>query len=138
MPPSYLLCGLLLLTAAAVVANRYLQRRKRAAYRQLAIQRHMHYSPYDPLRLTPRVAAQIPVPGAAAVRVIDLLYRTDEQFHHYVFTAEYTVGVAGPKHRLRRAAAFSESKSAAGAACAIRMAPADLPLIEQYKVLMQQ
>lgn len=124
-------------TVGAVLINRVLLRRQQAVYRQLAIERHMHYSPRDPLRLTPRVASQIPLPGASAVRVIDLLYRTDEQFHYYVFTAEYTIGVAGPKHRIRRAAAFAESKTVSAMPATIRMGAEELPLVEQYRLLMR-
>ncbi len=136
MPPIDLLCGLLLLTAGAAVFYRQWHRREQAIYQQLAAEHQMHYSPRDPLRLTPRVAAQIPLPGASAVRVVDLLYRTDDRFHYYVFTAEYTVGVAGPKHRVRRAAAFTESKSTSAAPSTIRMARPEISLIEQYKSLI--
>ncbi len=138
MPPIDLLCGLLFLTAAAVVINRKAHHRQQAIFRQLAVEHQMHYSPRDPLRLTPRVAAVLPLPGAAAVRVIDLLYRTDDQFHYYVFTAEYTTGVAGPKNRIRRAAAFTESKTAGGSPGSIRLAAVDLPLVEQYKSLVEK
>jgi hypothetical protein len=136
MPPIDLLGILLLITLGGVLTDRWRRRRTQVVFRELAIEHRMHYSAGDPLRLTPRVAAQLPMPGAAGVRVIDLLYRTDEQNHYYVFTAEYTVGVVGPKHRVRRAAAFSESKSIAGLPMVIRMGPADLPLIEQYRALI--
>jgi hypothetical protein len=136
MPPIDLLGILLLVTLGGVLTDRWLRKRNQTVFRQLALEHRMHYSAGDPLRLTPRVAAQLPMPGAAGVRVIDLLYRTDEQNHYYVFTAEYTVGVVGPKHRIRRAAAFSESKAIAGSPMVIRMGPADLPLIEQYRILI--
>ena len=136
MPPIDLLGILLLVTIGGVGVERWRRRRHQAVYRQLAIEQRLHYSPNDPLRLTARVAAQLPMPGAAGVRVIDLLYRTDEQNHYYVFTAEYTVGVVGPKHRIRRAAAFTESKSGVGICNPIRLGPADLPLIQQYRALI--
>ncbi len=136
MPPIDLLCGLLLLTAVAVVINRYRRRREETVYRKLAVDHHMHYSARDSLRLTPRVATFIPLPGASAVRVIDLLYRTDDQLHYYVFTAEYTLGVTGPKHRIRQAAAFTDSKSAADVNSPIRLGAIELPLIEQYRALL--
>jgi hypothetical protein len=68
--------------------------------------------------------------------VIDLLYRTDEQTHYYVFTAEYTVGVLSPKHRIRRAAAFTESKSAAAVEPMIRLGSEEVSLVEQYRRLV--
>ena len=137
MPPIYLLLALLLVTFWAWFIDRWISGRGRAAYRELALSRGMHYSPNDPLRLTPRIAAQLPIPGAAAVRVIDLLYRTDEKNHYYVFTAEYTVGVVGPKQRVRRAASFVESKSADGETQPMLLAPGDLPIIEQYRSLLE-
>jgi hypothetical protein len=136
MPPIDLLALLLLATASAVVLNRLLHRREQAEYRRLAVQHRMHYSPADPLRLTPRVAARLPIPGAAAVRVIDLLYRTDEQTHYYIFTVEYTVGVYGPKRRVRRAAQFVESKTDGKAPIVIRLGAADVSLVEQYHELI--
>jgi hypothetical protein len=136
MPPIVLLFVLLILTGAAWFTDRRIRGRGQAIYREIALAGGMHYSPSDPLRLTPRVAAHFPVPGAAAVRVIDLLYRTDEQHHYYVFTAEYTIGVVGPKHRVRRAASFIESKSTGLIPNQVRLGPSDLPLVEQYRSLI--
>jgi hypothetical protein len=136
MPPIDLLILLLLATAIAWATDRWRRSRVHSAYREMAVAHRMHYSPGDPLRLTPRVAARFPVPGAAAVRIIDLLYRTDEQNHHYVFTAEYTLGVVGPKNRIRRTAAFTESKLGEAAPQPIRLAPAELPLVEQYRRIL--
>jgi hypothetical protein len=136
MPPITLLCVLICVTIAAVFIDRFLQRRSHRIYRRLAIQYQMHYSPRDPLRLTPRVAGHLPIPGAASVRLTDLLYRTDETSHHYVFTAEYSIGVAGPRHRHRRVVAFSESKTTVGEVPILRVAPPELPLLEQYRKLI--
>ncbi len=96
----------------------------------------MHFTPADSLSLTPRIAAHLPLPGAAAVRVIDLLFRTDEKSHHYVFTVEYTLGAMGRKQRVRRAGALTEEKSGSVQSHAIRLAPAGLPLVEQYRILI--
>lgn len=136
MPPIDLLCVLILLTVSGVAVDRFLLKRRQSIYRQLAVEHQMHYSPRDPLRLTPRVAGHLPMPGAASVRLTDLLYRTDDQAHHYVFTAEYSIGVAGPRHRHRRAVAFSESKTTAGEIPTLRLAPAELSLLEQYRKLI--
>jgi hypothetical protein len=138
MPPIDLLGILLLITIGGVAAERWSRRRAQAVYRQLAVEHRMHYSSGDPLRLTARVAARLPMPGAAGVRVIDLMYRTDEQNHYYVFTAEYTVGVVGPKHRVRRAAAFTESKTGAGIQNPIHMGPEELTWVEQYRALFEK
>ena len=136
MPPLVLLSTLVVTTLAAWSIDRARRGVAAAAYRRLARSHEMHYSPGDPLRLTPRVAAALPVPGAAAVRVIDLLYRTDAAGHHYVFTAEYTVGVVNVKHRLRRAAALDEPRGASGPAIGVRLAAEGVPLVEQYASLL--
>jgi hypothetical protein len=136
LPPIFLLFALLLLTAGAVVVDAYYRRQRHGVFRLLAVEHRMHYSARDSLRLTPRVAAALPIPGAAAVRVIDLVYRSDDVAHHYVFTAEYTIGVIGPKTRVRRAGSFSEGKSASSNAIVVRLGSNDVPLIEQYRVLI--
>ncbi len=136
MSPLILLALLVATTLLAVGIDRSLRRTAGKGYRRLAVAHEMHYSPGDPLRVTPRVAASLPIPGAAAVRVIDLLYRTDRAGHHYVFTAEYTLGVVTAKRRVRRAAAFDEPRGAAGTAVGIRMADDRLSLVEQYESLL--
>ena len=136
VPPLVLLAALVLTTAVAVFVDRGRRRTAAAAYRRLAVAHEMHYSRGDPLRLTPRVAAALPVPGAAAVRVIDLLYRTDAAGHRYVFTAEYTVGVVATKRRVRRAAAFDEPRGAVAPVPVIRLADPGAPLTEQYRELL--
>jgi hypothetical protein len=136
MSPLVLLALLVATTLVAVLVDRGRRRAVAKALRRLAVTHKMHYSPGDPLRVTPRVAAAVPVPGAAAVRVIDLMYRTDAAGHHYVFTAEYTVGVVTTKRRVRRAAAFDEPRGATGAATGVRLAAEDLALIEQYESLL--
>ena len=136
MPPLFLLALLIVATAVAVVADRVARRRAAAAYRRLAVAHEMHYSPGDPLRVTPRIAAALPVPGAAAVRVIDLLYRTDAAGHHYVFTAEYTVGVVNAKRRVRRAAAFDEPRGVGDTPTPVRLAAEGGTLVQQYESLL--
>jgi len=136
MPPIDLLGILLAVTIGGVVAERWHRLREQRVYRDLAVEHRMHYSAGDPLRLTARVAGRLPIPGAAGVRVINLMYRTDEQNHYYVFTAEYTVGVVGSKHRIRRAAAFVESKSAGGIENPVQLGPEELLLVEQYRALI--
>lgn len=94
----------------------------------------MNYTPSDQFRLTPRVARNFPVPGASRVRVVDLIYGIDCDLYRYVFTAEYTAGIVTRKHRVRRAGSFSEPRERGGDApeSAVTLAPAHLPLLEQY------
>jgi hypothetical protein len=95
----------------------------------------MNYSPRDQLKLGSRIASQFPVPGAANLRVTDLIYGTERARHRYVFTAEFTVGVVHRKRRIVRAAAFVEAREASEDAGELTLAPADLPLAEQYRRL---
>jgi len=137
-PPIYLLAGTLLLTIAVAVVDAARRRRVQSVLRRLAVEKHLHFSPRDQLRLTDRVAAHLPVPGAAHVRVTNLLYGTADGVHRYVFTAEYTVGVVRSKKRVRRAAGFSEPRETRAYAplAVITLAPADLSLPEQYRALL--
>lgn len=138
MPSLYLLAGVVALTLMAAGVELFRRSRVHSSLQELATIRRMHFSPYDPLRLTARVAANLPIPGAAYVRVIDLMYGTDGSVHRYVFTAEYTVGVVRSKKRVRRAATFTEprDRSAAMPTSPIRLASADLTLLEQYESLL--
>lgn len=140
MPPAlYLLIAVVLLTLAVTIPEFLRRGRTHCALRQLAVERHLHFSRRDQLRLTLRVAGCLPVPGAAFVRIYDLLYGTAGGMHRYVFTAEYTVGAVRWKKRVRRAATFSEpkeTKAAAAQPCAIQLAPAELSLVEQYRALL--
>jgi hypothetical protein len=138
MPPLFLLLGLIILTIVAVGADAYRRSRSHGALRRLASERRMHFSRHDQLRITARVATHLPIPGAAYVRVFDLVYGSEGGRHRYVFTAEYTAGVMRSKKRVRRAATFTEprQKSDATHPCRIELAPAELPLLEQYRALL--
>ncbi len=70
----------------------------------------MHFSPRDQFDLAARVAERFPVPGAAELRVSDLIYGSDGTMYRYLFSAEYTTGVIYAKHRHLRVATFSEPK----------------------------
>jgi len=139
MPPIILLAAVCALTAAALMTDSLRRGRVHCALRKLAVEQRMHFSAYDQLRLAPRVANGLDVPGAAAVGIVDLLYASEDGRYRYIFTVEYTTGVVQSKRRIRRAAAFSEprERTATVPPCAIRMAPIELPLLEQYRWLLQ-
>jgi hypothetical protein len=139
MPPIILLAIVCALTAAALMADVMRRRRMHCTLRRLAVEQRMHFSVHDQLRLGPRVASGLNVPGAAAVGIIDLLYASEDGRYRYVFTVEYTTGVVQSKRRVRRAAAFSEPKERTETVppCAIRLAPLELSLLEQYHWLLQ-
>jgi len=140
MTPLEFLTLMIAITAAAAAVEVVRRYRVTSALRKLAAQRGMHFSAIDRFRLAPRIAQRIPVPGAAAVRVLDLLYGVEQQNYRYVFATEYTTGVLRSKTGVRRVATFAEPRDP-GAKRDIGelvFAPEGLPLVEQYKHLLQQ
>ncbi len=133
--PIYLLLLTILLTGCAYAITALGHRRLSRKLQALARRWQMHYSPRDQLRISARVAQAFPVPGAANVRVIDLVYGQKEQRHRFIFTVEYTLGVLRAKHRAVRVASFSEGKEDPAATHPIRLAPALGSLIDQYQTL---
>jgi hypothetical protein len=137
MTPLGLLAAVLGVTAVSYTVQVRLRRRSGRGLRRLAAEWGMNFSRTDLLRLTAKVARHFPVPGAANLRVSNVIYGTDKDRHHYVFTAEYTAGVIRAKRRLARAGAFSEPRDREHGAppAAVLLAPAGLPLLEQYRRL---
>lgn len=137
MTPGGILSLALCLTAGATIFDRVRRRRRRIALRRLASQWRMNYSPFDPLRLTARVAHHFPIPGAANLKVSDVIYRLEGDRYRYIFTAEFTVGVMRTKRRVVRAATFCEPRNFRHGQPMgpLSLAPADLPLVEQYEQL---
>ncbi len=137
MTPAGLLSISVLITGAAAMCEGVLGRMHRGRLMQLAAEWKMTYSARDPFRLTQRVTRHFPVPGAANIRVADLIYGIDRDMYRYIFTAQYTAGVLTGKHRVMRVASLTESRYRAGEgpAVQIQLAPAKLPLLEQYRSL---
>jgi hypothetical protein len=106
-PEIYLI---LILTVLATVAGHsalrsYLQRKH---LRNLARKWNMHFAPGDRLRLAQRTVRHFPVPGAASIRVRNLIFRTEESRHQYLFTIDYTVGIIRGKVGRSSVAGFEE------------------------------
>ena len=140
MTPLEFLAFMLVMTAVAAAVHAIRRRRHTAALRRLAAEAGMHFSPADRFRLAPRIAQRIPVPGAAAVRVLDLIYGAERQSYRYIFATEYTIGVLRSKTGVRRVASFSEPRDPASATretAELVFAPEGLPVIEQYRHLLQ-
>lgn len=138
MAPYQFLVVTLLITAGALAAQFRGRRRQAAELRDLGARHGMHYSRLDRFALAPRVAQHFPVPGAADVRVSDLLYRSDETAHYYVFTVDYTRGVLGTKSRHRAVARMTEAKQPAGRQPppTLVLGPAGRPTPDQYRDLL--
>lgn len=140
MTPAGLLSLAILLIGAAALSERVLARMHRGRLKRLAAGCRMRYSPNDRFRLTPRITRNFPIPGAAKIKVVDLIYGIESDSYRYVFTAEYTAGIVRGKHRVQRACSFSEPRDRLleSADPHITLAPSGLPLLEQYRQLCPQ
>jgi hypothetical protein len=125
------------MTAVAAGWNWSVGRRRQQSLEGLARQWKMHYSPHDVFNLAPRIASRLPMPGAADVRVCDLIYGNEKAGHRYIFSAYFTLGVVRSKSRKHLVATLLEPRDRNDATIwtSLRFAPADLPLLEQYEAM---
>jgi hypothetical protein len=139
MNPSFYLVGLLTISTAAAVWQYRVRRGLAKQLRAVAISWDMNYSPGDPLRLTPRIAAAFPVPGAAHIAITDLVYGLDRDHYRYYLATEFTVGLTRSKKRIRRVITFTEPRTGVNRAFSpMLVAPADLGIVEQFHELRKQ
>src|SRR5688500_15904276 len=97
-------------TAVAVLVEFISDRLRRRTLRRLAGEWAMTYSHSDTLRLAPKVARQFPIPGAANLRVSDVIYGIEHDRYRYVFRAQFTTGTVRTRRRLTRVATFAEPR----------------------------
>ena len=137
MTPLDVLAFTVCATAVAVAAEAVAARRRRKVLRRLAAEWRMTYSRFDSLRLTPKVVRNFPIPGAANLRISDVIYGIDHERYRYVFRAELTTGTVRRKKRGVRVATFSEprDRQRAQATATVALAPATGGLVEQYRHL---
>jgi hypothetical protein len=142
LTPLEFLALMLFITATAGTIRYIARRRYVQRLQDLADEWKMHFSVVDRFRLAPRIAAKLKVPGAAGVRVVDLVYGIEKENYRYIFAAEYTTGVLRTKTGVRRIATFSEPRDSSGGGEAangeLEFAPDSLPLVEQYRELLQR
>jgi hypothetical protein len=139
MSPTDLLLLLVILTVGLSVAMRWHARRRSSELRRLAATWQMHYTPFDRFRLAPRVAPRLPVPGAAAVRIKDLIYGLEGDQLRYIFVAEYTTGTISAQQRRESVVTFAEPRERRDESpVELMLAPRDMPVIEQYAHLHQR
>ena len=130
-----LLAALVVITLiAAAIASTH-RRRLRAELRSLAGQWRMTYARNDRLRIAERIQQRLPVPGAAALTVQDVIYGTQGSLHRAVFTFEFTIGVVGANKRSRRVGILVESRDPRDTTRKFEMAPDGIPLLDQYRAL---
>jgi hypothetical protein len=130
IPPLLFFVVLLAGTIAALLVQLASDRIHHRRLVGLAREWRMHYAPDDRFKLAPRVAERLSLPGAADVRVVDLIYGAEQGTRRYVFSAHYTRGVVRWKRRARCIASLSESKEGWSV---LNVAPADLSVVEQYR-----
>jgi hypothetical protein len=140
LTPFQFLGLLLMLTAGAGVVRMARRRRHLTQLRELADRWKMHFSVADRFRLAGKIAPRLPLPGAASVRVVDLLYGIEGENYRYVFVTEYTSGVLRTKTGIRRVATFCEPRdpSTLGSPCELQFAPDGLTIFAQYNHLLQK
>jgi hypothetical protein len=134
--PEQLLYLTIAVTATAAAAQCLAVHRRRNSLRKLGKLWQMHYAPGDRMKLADRIAPKIPVIGAANVCVMDMLFRTDEDRHRYLFTVEYGIGAVRGKRRRWRVVGFDEPVSRGGEEtqdCPLVLAPLDLRLPAAYE-----
>lgn len=133
MSPGLLLLICIVATGIAAAVDVATHRRRSAALRALASRWGMNYHPGDQLRLAAKVLPRLPIPGAANVRVLDLVYGSDRDRYRHVFSVEYTLGVIGSKRRIVRVASLSEPRDRSSAApVVLALARQEGSLIDQY------
>jgi hypothetical protein len=133
------LLGLAIVAVLGVwVADRWAYRTHVSRMRRIARELKVRYSPIDRFNLASRIGGQLPDVAAADVRVRDLMYRTTDASHDYVFTVTYSVGTASGVRRRRLVAAAAEPH---GRSCDrfanVRLADASCcNVAEQYATLL--
>ena len=138
--PEIFLATLLVLTGAGWVLSMARRARRAAKLCKLAQTWQMRYVGHDPFDLAGKIAGRFEVPGAASLDVVDLIYGMEPGRHRYLFTIQYTQGAVRTKERRFRVATFSEPRDVAGGpddVSRLHLAPAELPLLEQYSYLRQ-
>jgi hypothetical protein len=138
IPPMVLLVAASALSIIALAAWRIVEGRRRRELAALARSWQMHYSREDVFRLAARMAPHLPIPGAADVRVRDLIYCSESGQHRYIFCAEFTVGAIRSKARRHCVVCCREPDNQGIVWSSLKIAPTDLPLVEQYRTLKEE
>jgi hypothetical protein len=112
MAPIELLILAVAVTFAAGGWYYLIRYQQRQTLTKLAREMGMNFVGFDRFHLAQRVRELFPVPGAADVRVIDVIYGLSDDCYRYLFTVQYTEGVLRTKHRRQRVAAVMEPRSA--------------------------
>src|SRR5665213_3583589 len=132
--PSILLIVLMEITIAAAAWQVLVRRRRANHIRALAEQWGMPFSTTDNFGLAQQVAAHLPMPGAAKLRAVDLIYRRHREDFFCAFTVSYTRGALGTKRRNQQVAGVRQIQNE----YSWIVAPAERKLIDQYEFVRQR
>jgi hypothetical protein len=142
LSPIIYLILLLVILFGAVTSDAIVRFARQRKLRAAARKWNMHFAPGDRLRLAKRIIGQFPVPGAANVSVRDLLFRTQDSRHQYLFTVDYTVGVIRGKVGRSRVAGFTEPVSRGGKTnsmpSSLTLAPPNLTGLHAYEHVLKE
>lgn len=140
LTPAQFLAILAIISIAGGAVRLIVRQRQVARLRALAREHRMHFVVADRFHLLPRILAAIDAPGAASVRVNDLIYGIENENYRYLFCAQYTMGVLKGKTGVRRVGRLIEARrqEASSKPAHVAFAPPSLPLIEQYRHLLDE
>lgn len=134
MSPGDFLTGLVVAGSLFFAWRVWVRMQRRRVLRALAERMGMHFCPSDRFRLGLRMSPYLDCPGAADVRVYDVIYGVEQDRYRYIFAAEFTRGVVLTKRRCRRVVGMIEPKNLVlGGELLVRLSPEDRPIIEQYQ-----
>lgn len=135
MEPVHFLWLLIAYTAVASMVQFLSDSGRAREFRELARQWRMQYVPDDRLRVAERISGCLPMPGAAGVCVMDLMYGTEADRRRYLFTVEYGQGTVHAQKRLRLVMAFEEGVGMGDQPVKLEISPDTGSVFEQYRVL---
>ena len=133
MSPLKFLLVVLGITFAAAAGQRIVNFRRRRILANLANQWQMHFVARDRFHVALRVCACAPTPGAADVRVMDVIYGMHDGRRVHLFTCEFGVGTIHSQSRRHCVAAFAESAGEHQPISELIIAPDKLPRLDQYR-----
>ncbi|MGD0541806.1 MAG: hypothetical protein ABSB33_09845 [Tepidisphaeraceae bacterium] len=141
MSPEFYLILVLAVLLAVVTHSTLRSLLQRKQLRDLARQWHMHFAAGDRLRIAQRAARHFPVPGAASIQVRNLIFRTEENRHQYLFTVDFTIGIIRGKVGRSSVAGFEEPVTRGGRTNqtppVLFLAPRNLSLPAAYRHVLE-
>ena len=133
--PTFLLAAMVLLTALVLAGALVELTLRRARLKLLARDAGWEYEPGSRPELTEAVVRLIPAPGAANIRVIDVLRSTGGASRFTIARVDYSLGAV--RQRRDNTRIFAIGDGLVGDVRTVQMAPLDLPRMDQYRHLLE-